>query len=125
VSEPEQHEFMRPRHVAWLWIGVLAPPVAWALQMGVNYALVPMLCEARHGATAVHLTSLVALLLALVGLWLTWRHWRQSGGGWAAPDDSPAQRTRFIALMGLMLGVLLLATMLMQGLPSLWVPPCE
>lgn len=66
------------------WTVLLGPPLAWATQFGVAYALVNWSCE-RGSTLPMHL--LAGLLLAfavgcaLLG-WREWRRWRQ-----ATPDQ--------------------------------------
>src|SRR3712207_9559088 len=58
-----------------LWAGVLAGPVAWAMQLVTVYALVPWAAKA-HRMTVPHIVTVVLLLGALAGGLVAWRRWR-------------------------------------------------
>ena len=48
-----------------LWVGLLAGPVAWAVQLQAAYAMAAWACDGGP-AWPLHLTSLVCLLAAAV-----------------------------------------------------------
>ena len=74
-----------------LWLGLLAGPLAWSVQLQANYALSDWARQGRPLA-ALHLVSAACLLAAAGGGWLAWRNWR-SVGGWPAPRHSSCSRT--------------------------------
>lgn len=83
-----------------LWVGVLAGPVAWAVQLQAVYAEAAW-AVGNGPHWLLHATSLACLLAAVAGGWLAW----QSVSGWPSDRDEPAAgRTRFLALLGVMSG---------------------
>lgn len=107
-----------------LWIGLTLAPAAWFLQLAVGYSLVPMACE--HGAVwMLHLTSALALGLALGGLWTAWRTLQ------AAPASEPggakgasARRVRFMATAGILLSAFFALTVALAWMPAFIVESC-
>jgi hypothetical protein len=100
----------------------LLPPLAALLQLQVAYMSVPHAC--RHGTTALHVESALALLVGSSGVLAGWRVRRAAGGGWDAKDADPAARTRFLATVGMLLGVLFVLVSVAMWLPILFLDPC-
>jgi hypothetical protein len=112
---------IRPR-----WLGMALPPLAWIVQVAVNYAITPWLCRWDNGPLLQQGVSVIALFAAGVGIVLCWQEWRRHGGGsllHAGADR--VDRPRFMALLGLLFGALLFLLILLQGIPPFVVPPCE
>jgi hypothetical protein len=115
----------------WLWLCVLASPLAWALQLGVFYSFVGWAC--RHGATTpFHLATVVTFLLALAAGIASWKRVRQ-------PDPIPARTIltdradvaerempgrSFLAVCGLILSGFFMLVIVIQWLPVLVLNPC-
>lgn len=126
MNEPRDDDFPSLHEMRPPWLGLGLPPLAWVIQAAVNYALVPWLCRWERGTLLIHAVSAVALLLALVGMGLSWHEWRRHGGGsLLAAGSGLHERPRFMALWGLLLGGFLSAVILVQALPGFVVPPCE
>lgn len=76
------------------WIVMLGPPLAWAAQLGIAYALINWSCE--RGSTAVmHGLTGVLLALAIAATlfgWREWLHWRRAKPHehWRPPSAAPA-----------------------------------
>ncbi|WP_157265726.1 hypothetical protein [Azohydromonas aeria] len=113
------------RHLLRLWLGLLLPGVGWALQLAVNYAAVPWLCDAGRSRLWLLAPTLGALVLAALGLAIAWRLWRGSGGGWEAAGGEHADHTRFMSLCALLLGGFVSLLILLQALPGAWLTPCD
>jgi hypothetical protein len=116
--------FMQHKGIAALWGGVLLAPFAWALQLGVGYALVDRVCESGHSFLH-HLLTLIALLIAAGGLYLAWHSWHVAGPQWPDSGGDPVSRSRFIALSGLMLSIFFTVAIIAQWLPTLILDPCS
>lgn len=117
---PSLHQVRPP------WLGLALPPLAWIGQIAVNYALVPALCRWDRGPLALQVVSALAVLVAAVGVGLSWYEWRHHGGSDVLSAGSGlGDRPRFMALWGLLLGSFLLALIVLQAVPSFVVPPCE
>lgn len=84
-----------PRRDLLLWLGMLAGPVAWALQLQATYSLAPTACTVES-KLFLHLVSLGCLLLALGGAALA----RHLGKGACAES-----RERFMAVSGVVLSL--------------------
>ena len=122
---PETH-YAQPglrRNVA-LWFGVLAPMLAWALLLEVNYALVAIACDGISRALLLG-ACLVALLLALAGglvahgMYVRLRE---------APDERVSEvagRERFMALGGMLSSVLFALVIVATAIPVVFLRVCD
>ena len=110
--------------LAALWIGVLGPPAVWGLQMQINYGLVPRLCS-THANWLMHLCSVVGLLLAAIATAFAWRQFtrlRHEEPG--ARGDQWAAWPRFMAVLGLMVGLMFCLLIVAQAIPGFLINPC-
>jgi hypothetical protein len=99
-----------------LWSGILAGPIAWAVDLQLRYALVPWAC-ARGRMGTLTLISAVLLLVALTGAALSWLGLRSR--------DGDAIRIRFMALSGLALSLTFAVTIIAMTIPDFFLRPCE
>ncbi|MDB5296477.1 MAG: hypothetical protein JWO31_2460 [Phycisphaerales bacterium] len=112
------------RRTLTLWLGMLAPPAAWALQLQAVYVMVPLACQTHH-RWPLHLTTAGLLGLALAGGWLAWRDWRAVGGGWPRDAESgPGGRARFLAVGGMGLSALFSLVIAGQWVYVFAINPC-
>lgn len=126
MSEARDDDFPSLHQVRPPWVGMALPPLAWILQIAVNYAITPWLCRWNHGPLLLQGVSLAALLAAGVGIGLCWMEWRRHGGGSLLHAGGDlADRPRFMALTGLLFGALMWLLILLQAIPPFVVPPCE
>jgi hypothetical protein len=107
-----------------LWAGVLAGPLAMLLQLQVNYALVLWACGSGR-EWPLHLTALLALVVTVAGGLLSWRNWRQSGAEWEDEGAGVIPRSRFMAAVGILAGVLFALVIIAQWIPIFVYGPCE
>lgn len=121
-ENPDQF-FTQRTGLVMLWGGVLLAPIAWVLHQQSCYLLVYWACESRQ-MFVFHLITLVLLLLAGGGTYLAWRCWHGSGPEWADEGGSVADRSRFMALSGLLMSGLFTLVILAQWIPTLMVDPC-
>jgi hypothetical protein len=105
-----------------LWVGLLAGPVAWAVQLQAVYALAAW---AGDGGSLLplHLVSLVCLLGAVAGWRLAWRSWRAVGGWPSGGDEVAAGRTRLMSVLGLMTGTLFSLLIVAHWVAVAMLPP--
>ena len=83
-----------------LWFGILGPPLVWAIQMQMNYALVPFECFGGSRVPMLATSSLAFLISALAGV-IAFKNWHRLGADW--PDDaSGSTRPLFMAALGLL-----------------------
>ena len=109
---------------AALWAGVLAGPLAALTQLQVNYALVLWACAAGR-EWALHVVSLLALLVTVAGGLLSWRNWRHAGGGWEDGGAGVVPRSRFMAVVGILISGLTALIVVAQWIAIFVYDPCE
>ena len=124
-----------------LWFGLLGGPVAWTLQLLIDYPLVAHDCFPDATLRSVPtidslrllllLTSAIALAVAVLALITAMRSWRASGGVLAdARTDStdeapPVGRVRFMALGGIFASALTILGIVLHGGFILMLAPCR
>ena len=111
------------RNIALQWFGLLAPPIAWLLNLEFGFSLVHAACHGS-GMAPVHLASVVALVVAALGGAAALITWSRSGSDW--PDDAPGavQRSRLMATLGLGTAAFFLLMILTQWIPAFIFNPC-
>ncbi len=108
-----------------LWLSAFAPVLAWALHVSVSYAFVELYCQQlsalgdRAALVILSLFTAAMLLMAILGCVRCYQNRRAIR---LAPESQ--RRGLFIATSGLLLGIFMIASILMQTLPLLVVPPC-
>jgi len=126
--------------LATLWFGLLGGPIAWTLQLLIDYPLVAHYCfpaAARRIVPTIdslHLIVSIVSVLALAGavaaLFTALRSWRVSGGDFggeraqlteAAP---PPGRVRFRSLGGILVSSLTIVGIVIHGGFVILLAPC-
>lgn len=107
-----------------LWAGVLAGPLATLTQLQVNYALVLWACGAGR-VWALHLVALLALVVSVAAGLLSWRNRRRAGGGWESEGAGVVPRSRFMAVVGILISALAALVVVAQWLPIFIHEPCQ
>ena len=108
-------------------IGVVGGPVALLAGLQVKYTIVQMwACESGTATVLVHLTALVALLLAIGAGVAAASQWRPAARG-ADPGDEggPVGRIRAMATVGVGVSALSALVIVSQWLPQLFLDPCR
>ncbi len=82
------------------WSGIILVPLVFLTQLTLGYALVPWACKSQHDGV-LHAVSAVALVLALAGLFVTWREWRRVRDVEPGREDAAAEQPRFLAQVAL------------------------
>jgi hypothetical protein len=104
-----------------LWIGLLLPPAAWAMQMEALYLSSEYGCASRD-FTWNHVVVVCGLVLSIIGLFTAWRQWSRSD----SPSDDPGMSLRgFMSTLGMLSGALFTVTIIAQWLPTLTGVPCD
>jgi len=114
-----------------LWFSLLAGPIVYSLHFMLVYFVVEAACVVGllrfawlgiNGIAwvVVALTILAALLNGLAGV-LAYRHWQQRKESEGGTRGSYAP---FMALVGVSLNALFTVTILVTGLPALFLQPC-
>jgi len=102
-----------------LWSGILAGPIAFAINLQLRYALVRWACE--HGSRSVLLWIAVPLVLICVaGAFLA-----RTGLAIGENETAYPMRVRFMAYGGLMLSAIFAITILASMIPDLFLSPCD
>jgi hypothetical protein len=113
-----------------LWFGLFGAPAAWVLQHVAGIELTQASCQqaARQSGWNLHLdawtiavfaTAALVAIGAEVGAVLTYRATRD------ASSEPPAGRIRFLAVIGMTIGPLFLAMILMSGLGTVLLERCR
>ncbi len=126
MSPPEapSDRFSSTGQLAQLWLGLLGPAVVWLTQFELNYLLVPWVCAHGH-REVLAVVSVVALACAGgLGL-LAWTNWRRAGQHWPGEQSDTATRTRFLAVLGLLVSGLFFLLIAAQGIAVWFINPCR
>lgn len=102
-----EHEARYPGIDLALWVAILLPPAAWALNVGIGLQLVRVVCVAQSRSTLV-LSHLVCIALALGAVAVARR-----GGHRAAEDRDGQVRERSLFMVDLATGLAVLFTLVM------------
>lgn len=123
-AAPSAEPVSNPRCDGALFAGLLGGPVAWLIGFQIAYSLVPWVCSHGH-RWLLHLTYGLCFLLALGAGLLSWRLFRRAGPQ-PLEETEPGipPRQRFLALLGMMTGVLFALVILAQDLAVLVIDPC-
>ncbi|HEY8562458.1 MAG TPA: hypothetical protein VIL74_18920 [Pyrinomonadaceae bacterium] len=124
MANEEKSEFARKRGQFWLWLGLLLPPGAWAVQLQTVYLTSEYGCK-HADFMPNHLASVFALLLSVVGGVVSWRSWLETGKKWDAQKADPIDRSRFMAILGMLTSALFTLLIFAQWLPTLLGVPCD
>jgi hypothetical protein len=114
-----------------LWFGIFGAPIAWALQLIVNYSLVAHYCYPSHAPLRVPrvggvrgaaiVVSVIVVVIALLALATAIRSWGGIRHGHEAEHRQLAEvreeRARFMAHAGILLSVVFLFATLMTTVP--------
>jgi hypothetical protein len=106
-----------------LSIAILVTPLIALAQQSANYALVPLAC-AKQQHHLQHAVFAATLALVIGAMAVAWSVWREAGPGVQGDHGDPASRTRFLAVLGVMVSALMALTILAQWLTSAFIPPC-
>lgn len=105
--------------------GAFLAPMAWALQLQINYSLTQTVCE-NGQEWMLHLVSLAALFLAAAGAAIAWWTWsRLTSGSTLEGEDPRRAGRRFVALGGLGLSLFFLLVIVAMDLPNWWLSACH
>lgn len=112
-----------PWSVAPLWVGVLAGPLAWAVQELSVFASAAWACDGGPH-WPMHAFSFICLTAALGGGWVACRHWRAVRGWPGSSDESDVGRYRLMSVVGMMASVLFSMAIVAQWLAAVLLPVC-
>jgi hypothetical protein len=111
---------------ALLWLGVFGAPAAWTVQLVAGFALTQAECGAAGWdvhmdawTLAVSAVAVVVAVAAEAAALLTFRATRDAG------SEPPGARSRFLAVLGITIGPLFLAMILMGGIGAVVLVQCR
>lgn len=118
------------RTPGWLPLGIAlgAGPSAWFLHLVVSYGFGAFLCPDRRW---LHVLTASFSMVALVGMASAWYVWARTGRADRPADrpmdrsgNRPSERSRFLAVSGLLMDGLFALLILSQGSVNLFFDPC-
>jgi hypothetical protein len=109
---------------AGLWVGVLLPPVIWALQMQINYWAVRGAC-ARGGNTRLYFVTGIALLVIICSGFSAWIGARRSSASGKVEWGALVSSSRFMFSLALLLGAVFFMSVMAQGIAAIVIHPCQ
>jgi hypothetical protein len=107
-----------------LWIGLLAPPIAWALHEQLSYMMAETSCSMGNTLLQ-HLATLGTLLLCLAGGAVAWSRWKRAPESSTEKGDPQASRIRFMALSGMTMSGWFALVILATWIPNFILGPCQ
>jgi TRAP-type C4-dicarboxylate transport system permease small subunit len=117
-------EFSKTRGILWLWAGLLTAPLAFLLHLQINYMLTTQLCPDGR-KLVLHLVTFAFLLVAAVGGFIAWLNWESTGRRWPGEQANVPDRSRFMAVVGLLISALIVLAFIAQLIPQFIFDPCN
>lgn len=122
-------------HPPTLWFGLISGPLAWIIYFLAGYLLIEAACKTTwldnpiQGfdaiSTIVLILTAAGLLMAVVGGWLNFRHWRNVKRQTTDAEPNRTESVRgYMAFSGWLLNLLFGFTVLITGVPALFLSPC-
>jgi hypothetical protein len=107
-----------------LWTGILAGPLAWALDLEASYAIVKWTCSSRD-EVILHAITPAALLMVALGAIVSSLALLHTSEDVATDGGHPRQRARFMALLGLTSCALFALTIVAGAIPRWVLDACQ
>ena len=107
-----------------LWIGILAGPLAWALDLTSSYALVKPACR-MQSTGILSLIPIICLALVAGGATLAWMALRRTAHDVCLDGGHPRERARFMAMLGLTSCALFALQILAAAFPPSVIDACQ
>jgi hypothetical protein len=117
-------QFVTTRGELWLWVGAGGGAIIWSLQLLVGYALCRFSSDHRWLTAVHHGVSVVALAATVWTVIVSWRNWQRLGDGEARGSEPGVPgRSRFLAAIGILNGVLFAVLIFAQWIPVFFIEP--
>lgn len=133
-------EMVSEKERSWKWwVQLLAGPLLWSIHFIVGYLLIEASCRAGWNFQILGMNGLSFLVIALtvlavlgavlsgVGSYRGWRRVNTGGNLWHQLRDTSHwsdEPTEFVYFSGFLLSALFAVTIVMVGLPALFLYPC-
>jgi len=114
----------QPSHDGALWLGVLAPPLAWLLVLQASYSVVTTDCQQAR-PLLLHGLTLGALLLLGGGALAAGRAWKALRATPTSLQARGAGRARFMAAFGLVESAFFALVIVATSLSTFLLSPCD
>jgi hypothetical protein len=107
-----------------LWTGILAGPIAWAIDLGASYAVVPWVCRTnRHDVF--QLITIASVTVVILAAGISWTAFTRTADGASTDGGRPRQRARFMAALGLASCGLFALQILAGAIPHWVLDACQ
>ncbi|MCA1815305.1 MAG: hypothetical protein LC746_02645 [Acidobacteria bacterium] len=123
MASEAKKEFRTNEGIFSLMLGLLLAPVAWGAQQQTLYTMVPWACQSGH-FFVMHLVSIAAVAVALVGSLVAWRNWDRLGRGEPGEEGGAAGRSRFLAAAGVIASLFFALVICAQWIATFVLHPC-
>jgi len=123
TARDEHGWFSRPPGISALWAGILAGPIAWALDLTSSYAIVKWTCSSQH-TIVLHLITLGSLLLIAAGAAASFTALQRAPEQATDDGSRSVDRGRFMALLGLLLSAMFALVVIGNAVPRLVLDAC-
>jgi hypothetical protein len=107
-----------------LWTGILAGPIAWALDLMASYALVKWVCQTRSDSVFAVIT-IASLAIVVGGAAISWSALRHASSDAPTDGGRPLQRARFMAVLGLASSALFALQIIAGAIPPRVIDACQ
>lgn len=122
--DPHQPEVEGPAPKAQ-WVGLLLAPVTFAVHFQLSYLLVLWVCGSGRSTFIIHLSSVLALALALLGAWAGHVAWRRAGTETLSDGEGAWPRTRLMGTVGMGFSLVLALILAAQLVAGFVGPACQ
>ena len=123
TARDERGWFSSPAGIGLLWLGLLAAPVAWALDLTISYAIVKWTCGSQH-TFVLHLMTAMTLLMTAAGAAASWSALQRAPDEASDDGPRPIDRGRFMALLGLVSSAVFALAIVGNQIPRLLLDAC-
>jgi len=105
-------------------IGFLGAPTVWALEFIISYAITQHACSTgQHWE--LYLLSLISGSLAGGATFIALRNLRLTSEKDSSDGGTPLDRTRFMAISGLMISAFFVMVIIAEAVPRFILSPCD
>jgi hypothetical protein len=105
------------------WTAFLGAPLAFLLNLEVSYTMVDWTCTSGND-WALHIVHAAALAMAVAAGMLGRALWMRTGSDWPDPGAGSVSRSRFLAALGALGGLLFSLVILAQWITVIILGPC-
>lgn len=107
-----------------LWFGVAAGPIAWSVQLLVNYGFASAFACELGWTWLIYSVTLVAAAITLAGAIVAWRAWNVRGEDAGSALKGIKSRQGFMAALGFSISLLTLTGIVLNGVPPFVIGVC-